>query len=104
MPEKDKRLIFIEAMEPFLSSESRSQVACNIDIIEQRLANEGYWSRLVQRFQKEIEELKIENHELGLRGIPQKCIKTQTSSQACPVCKSDTNWNYCKNCGQKISY
>ncbi len=35
---------------------------------------------------------------------PQKVIKTDTSSQACPVCKSDANWKYCSNCGQKLSY
>jgi hypothetical protein len=60
MPEKDTRLIFIEAIAPFLSSDGYSQVTANIDIIEQRLAEEGYWGRLIQRLQKEIESLREE--------------------------------------------
>lgn len=37
--------------------------------------------------------------------IPRQVIKIDgVSSQACPTCKTNVNWNYCKNCGQKISY
>jgi len=36
--------------------------------------------------------------------IPQKVIKTEKSSQACPVCHHNVSWNYCPNCAQKISY
>ena len=54
-----------------------------------------------------IQRVKI-NTELLLdlveKEVPQKVIKTETSSQACPECKSDANWKYCSNCGQKLSY
>ena len=34
-----------------------------------------------------------------------KVIKIEgVSSQACPVCKHNVNWNYCSNCGQRIKY
>lgn len=36
--------------------------------------------------------------------IPKKVIKTETSSQACPECKSNVRWKYCPNCGQKLDY
>jgi hypothetical protein len=37
--------------------------------------------------------------------VPQNAIKIKgVSSQACPICKSNVNWKYCSNCGQKISY
>lgn len=37
--------------------------------------------------------------------IPMQVIKIEgISSQACPVCKHNVNWNYCSNCGQKIKY
>lgn len=36
--------------------------------------------------------------------IPKKVIKTEKFSQACPVCGISTNWHYCPNCGQKLSY
>lgn len=31
-------------------------------------------------------------------------IKTEISSQACPVCKSNVNGKYCSNCGQRLKY
>lgn len=36
--------------------------------------------------------------------LPKESIKTEKSSQACPVCKYNVNWNYCSNCGQRIKY
>jgi|GEM_PF-4480795 hypothetical protein len=37
--------------------------------------------------------------------IPMEVIKIKgVSSQACPVCKYNVNWNYCSNCGQRIKY
>lgn len=37
--------------------------------------------------------------------IPMEIIKIKgVSSQACPVCQSNVNWNYCSNCGQRIKY
>ncbi len=35
---------------------------------------------------------------------PMKVIKTETCSQACPICKHAVNWNYCSNCGQALKY
>lgn len=44
--------------------------------------------------------IKIANKE-----IPMETIKIKdVSSQACPVCKHNVNWNYCSNCGQRIKY
>lgn len=34
----------------------------------------------------------------------QKVIKLETSSQACPVCKSNANGKYCSSCGQRLIY
>lgn len=36
--------------------------------------------------------------------VPQKVVKTDTKSQACPVCGSLVNNNYCPSCGQRITY
>ena len=37
--------------------------------------------------------------------IPKKVVKIEgVSSQACPICKTNVNWKYCKNCGQRVSY
>lgn len=37
--------------------------------------------------------------------IPKRVIKIEgASSQACPVCKNNVNFNYCPCCGQKLSY
>jgi len=36
--------------------------------------------------------------------IPMKAIKSESSSQACPLCFGNVNQSYCPNCGQKISY
>jgi len=39
------------------------------------------------------------------REEPEQAIKIKgVSSQACPVCKKNVNWNYCPNCGQRIKY
>lgn len=39
------------------------------------------------------------------REDPKPAIKIDgVSSQACPVCHTNVNWKYCKNCGQRISY
>lgn len=56
MPEsKDKRLIFLEAIQPFLSPENYRNVATNIDIIEQRLASQGYLGNYVKELEKQLE-------------------------------------------------
>lgn len=34
----------------------------------------------------------------------QKVIKIETSSQACPACKSNVNGKYCSSCGQRLHY
>lgn len=39
-----------------------------------------------------------------LNDIPEKVIKTDTCSQACPACHSPVNGNYCHNCGKALSY
>jgi len=36
--------------------------------------------------------------------IPKSIIKTEMCSQACPVCKSPVNQNYCGGCGQRIRH
>ncbi len=36
--------------------------------------------------------------------IPKKVIKTDSCSQACPICKNAVNKKYCGNCGQKLDY
>ena len=36
--------------------------------------------------------------------IPRKAVSNGISSQACPVCYTNVNWNYCKECGQRIVY
>lgn len=37
--------------------------------------------------------------------VPKQVIRIENvASQACPVCKSKVNWNYCINCGQKLVY
>ncbi len=37
--------------------------------------------------------------------IPQKVIRIEdVASQACPLCKSKVNGNYCSNCGQNLIY
>ena len=52
----------------------------------------------------ELEAAKLSIKALE-KEIPLKVIKIEgVSSQACPVCKSNVNWKYCSNCGQKISY
>ena len=51
--------------------------------------NENKVKELVKRTNKEI---------------PVKIIKTEKSSQACPVCQHNVNCNYCSNYGQKVSY
>ena len=33
-----------------------------------------------------------------------RVIKTETCSQACPICKMPVNNNFCGNCGQALSY
>lgn len=36
--------------------------------------------------------------------IPKNVIKTEKSSQACPVCRCNVNGNFCSNCGQRLNY
>lgn len=36
--------------------------------------------------------------------MPEKVIKTDTCSQACPACHSPVNGNYCHNCGKALIY
>lgn len=56
MDNKDNtRLIFLKAIEPFLSHESYRNMANNIDIIEERLAVAGYFGELVQDLIKHAE-------------------------------------------------
>ena len=33
-----------------------------------------------------------------------KVVKTETSSQACPVCGINVNSLYCPHCGQRLTY
>lgn len=67
---KDTRLIFLESIEPFLSLESHKQVSINIDIIEQRLASNGYFGALYKRLQAEVDELRkqsdVARHDITL--------------------------------------
>jgi hypothetical protein len=63
MPEKDTRLIFIEILEPYLSDESKSRVTSNMDIIEQRLAEEFYFGRFIKRLQDKLNEKQQEIKE-----------------------------------------
>ncbi|BAQ11467.1 hypothetical protein OXB_2997 [Bacillus sp. OxB-1] len=53
------------------------------------------------RFEKPLLETLLVSIE---RQTSQKVIKTETSSQACPICKSNVNGKYCSGCGQKLSY
>jgi hypothetical protein len=46
----------------------------------------------------------MESVEKASKQTPLKAIKTETSSQACPICNHDVNWKYCSNCGQAIEY
>jgi hypothetical protein len=57
--EKDTRLIFIEAIEPFVDRDTYSQITANIDIIEGRLERQGYCGHLYQKLQSENEQLRI---------------------------------------------
>ena len=55
---EDIRLIFLEAIKPFLNEESYKNVQINIDYIENRLASEGYLGRYTRKLQNELNELK----------------------------------------------
>lgn len=49
-----------------------------------------------------VDEQRIKG--LGEKMRPQKVIKTDTCSQACPVCNHPVNWKFCSNCGQALLY
>lgn len=51
--EVDRRSIFLGVIKPFMSD-----IASNIDIIEQRLATEGYYGNFVRDLQIELDKLK----------------------------------------------
>ncbi|HCL4447124.1 hypothetical protein EJM73_08555 [Clostridium botulinum] len=73
-----------------------------------------------KEIKKSIEELKYAKTSVSFFGqeksldlaikalekeIPKQVIKIKgVSSQACPICKSNVNWKYCSNCGQKLKY
>lgn len=42
--------------------------------------------------------------ELSERMRPKKVVKTDTCSQACPICGHPVNQKFCSNCGQALSY
>lgn len=67
-----------------------------IEIIQTGMA----WANWTNE-QKEAMLLAMESVK---RQIPKKAIKTEHSSQACPLCKSNVNYLYCSSCGQRISY
>lgn len=54
---------------------------------------------------KEINILDYTVIEALKKQIPQKVIKIKgISSQACPICLSNVNYNFCPGCGQRIKY
>ncbi|HIG0358888.1 TPA: hypothetical protein ACX96Z_000451 [Clostridium sporogenes] len=73
-----------------------------------------------EEIRKAIEELKYAKTSVSFFGqeksldlaikalekeIPKQVIKIKgVSSQACPICKSNVNWKYCSNCGQRLTY
>ncbi|NFM56643.1 hypothetical protein FDB98_06665 [Clostridium botulinum] len=73
-----------------------------------------------KEIEKAIEELKYAKTSVNFFGqeksldlaikalekeMPKQVIKIKgVSSQACPICKSNVNWKYCSNCGQKLKY
>lgn len=73
-----------------------------------------------KEIEKVIEELKYAKTSVSFFGqeksldlaikalekeMPKQVIKIKgVSSQACPICKSNVNWKYCPNCGQKLKY
>ncbi len=48
----------MRVIEPFISPESKRQVSINMDIIEQKLASNGYYGALYKRLNDESESLK----------------------------------------------
>ncbi len=52
--------------------------------------------------------LRKEHAEVALtalnKQIARKVIKTETSSQVCPICKNSVNRAYCGTCGQLLHY
>jgi len=42
--------------------------------------------------------------KLVFKNISMRVIKTDSSSQSCPVCNVRVNNQYCPNCGQKLKY
>lgn len=59
---------------------------------------------VVYRKVMKMEIKKAVDIEALEKQIPQNVIVTETSNQACPICKSNVNWKYCSNCGQKLDY
>jgi|GEM_PF-6208688 len=52
--------------------------------------------------------LRKEHAEAALtalnKQISRKVVKTETSSQVCPICKNTVNRAYCGTCGQLLHY
>lgn len=68
-----------------------------IDIISAGLAWANWTDQQREAFVIAAESVK--------KQIPQRVIKIEgVSSQACPICKSNVNGNYCSFCGQKLRY
>jgi hypothetical protein len=91
MPDKDTRLIFIEALEPFLSDESRSRITSNVDIIEQRLAEEWYFGRFIKKLQDD--KLKLLDEKQQVETQLKEALEKQTPKK--PI----ENF-YDENCGE----
>jgi hypothetical protein len=104
---EDTRTVFLETIKPFLNPESYQQVSCNLDAIESKLANRGYYGCLERKMQDEIEELKDRLCWIEKMAEYKPIIYTCTiSSNNCPkqekiCCRSCNENDVCENqCGQ----